>query len=79
MKLTTTLLLYLTVNGVAAKWRCEKQKGTPGVCRDNLDGNFGEEQPPQVCRKASPCNKADHPCTPNQWHEPGGEMYANCA
>ncbi|RDI86980.1 Subtilisin-like protease [Venturia inaequalis] len=80
MKLTTTLLLYLAVNSVTAKWRCEKQKGTPGVCRDHLDGEYGTTEPPQGCRKASPCTKPDHQCTPNQYKEPGTTInYANCA
>ncbi|KAE9986882.1 hypothetical protein EG327_004106 [Venturia inaequalis] len=52
MKLTTTLLLYLAVNSVTAKWRCEKQKGTPGVCRDHLDGEYGTTDLPQGCRKS---------------------------
>ncbi|RDI76431.1 hypothetical protein Vi05172_g13575 [Venturia inaequalis] len=71
MKLITTLLLCLTVNGVAAKWKCEKRTGTPGVCKLYDDGGFGRGEPPQGCRKASPCNKKDDECVPNQWHEPG--------
>ncbi|KAE9963687.1 hypothetical protein BLS_009071 [Venturia inaequalis] len=53
MKLITTLLLCLTVNGVAAKWKCEKRTGTPGVCKLYDDGGFGRGEPPQGCRKGS--------------------------
>ncbi|KAE9981836.1 hypothetical protein BLS_006902 [Venturia inaequalis] len=81
MKLSTTLLLCLTVNSVTAfaKWKCNKETGTPGVCKlytNNI--GYGTGKPPQGCRKASPCVTPDHPCTPNKFTEAGGAKYANC-
>ncbi|RDI86106.1 Mitochondrial import receptor subunit [Venturia inaequalis] len=78
MKLTSTLLLCLGVNSVAAHWKCYKQEGTPGYCSP-YGGTIYYGPPPQMCRKASPCNKRDDSCTPNKFKEPGtGIQYANC-
>ncbi|RDI82908.1 hypothetical protein Vi05172_g7259 [Venturia inaequalis] len=50
MKLTTTLLLGLAVNSVAAGWTCYKKEGTDGVCSPYGDSVYSGPNP-QLCRK----------------------------
>ncbi|KAE9987166.1 hypothetical protein EG328_003635 [Venturia inaequalis] len=54
MKLSTTLLLCLTVNSVAAGgtyWQCYKFKGTQGYCRQYEDNHIPVPGSKQECRQ----------------------------
>ncbi|KAE9974734.1 hypothetical protein EG328_003691 [Venturia inaequalis] len=84
MKLTSTLLLCLAVNSLAADavdwpWTCYQRKGTTGVCRQAKANIPGSGDLPQACLQVSQCEKPEHACTPDQFIDPGtGYKYATC-
>ncbi|RDI86271.1 Meiotic recombination protein [Venturia inaequalis] len=76
MKLSTTLLLCLTVNSVAAGGTYFK--GTQGYCRQYEDNHIPVPGSKQECRQGSPCTQDNHKCTPNKFQKAGVGSYANC-